>query len=138
MLTVKIGKDEQQEKDRAVEQAVIGFVETKAKMDALKTELDGYKDALAAKAEDVLNGSDTSTITFGVDDDKVKITFGYDVKVKDVEALREILGERFDDLVAVKTDYKPETKLKEMAIEDDGLAECMTVKPKAPAVAVVK
>ena len=73
-----------------------------------------------------------------VDDDKVKIGFAYDIKVKDVDALKEILGDRFDDLVSVKTDYKPDTKLKEMTLDDDGLKVCMSVKEKAPSVAVVK
>jgi bifunctional DNA-binding transcriptional regulator/antitoxin component of YhaV-PrlF toxin-antitoxin module len=90
------------------------------------------------EAREVLGDGDTQTLTFCVDDDKVKIGFAYDVKVKDIDTLKEVLGERFDDLVTVKTDYKPDTKLKEMALDDDGLKECLSVKEKAPSVAVVK
>jgi len=138
VLTVKIGKDEQEVKDRAVEAALIGFVETKEKMDELKSELDEHKNVLAVKAEDILSDSDTSTITFGVDDDRVKISFGFDIKIKDEETLREILGVRFDDLVSTTTTYRPDTKLKDMALVDDGLKECLSVKAKAPSVSIVK
>jgi len=138
MLTVKIGKDESPLENKAVQMAVLGFSETKGEIDALNEKLKGYKATMADVARDILGSGDTQTLTFCVDDDKVKVSFGYDIKVKDVDALKELLGERFDDLVTVKTDYKPDTKLKEMALDDDGLRTCLSVKEKAPAVAVVK
>ena len=138
MLTVKIGKNETELASKAVQAAVLNFVETKGEIDLLNEKLKGYKATMIDQARDILGDGDTQTLTFCVDDDKVKIGFAFDIKIKDEAALREILGERFDDLVSVKTDYKPDTKLKEMALDDDGLRECMSVKEKAPSVTAVK
>jgi len=138
MLTVKRGKEEQQLKDNTVEAAVRMFIETKSKIDALNEALKLHKETITQAARTLLDGDEAQTLTFGVDDEKVKVSFGYDIKVTDSEALAQLLGERFDDLVKVSTTYKPETKLKEMALEDDGLKACLSVKEKAPAVSVVK
>ncbi|WP_294962356.1 hypothetical protein [Sulfurimonas sp.] len=138
MLVVKIGKKETEVKNRAVESALNLFVETKQKIDGHNEDLKKAKEILIAEARIILGDDDTSTITFGVDDDKVKITFGYDIKVSDEDALKKMFGDRFDDLVTVKTVVTPGVKLKEMALDDDGLKMCLTVKEKAPAVAVVK
>lgn len=138
MLTVKKGKEETTIKDRAAEAALIGFVETKAEIDSLNALLKEHKEQLVQTANALLEGDEAQTITFGVDDDRVKVTFGYDIKVADEVALETLLGDRFTDLVKVQVSYKPEAKLKEMALEDDALRDCLTIRDKAPAVAVVK
>ena len=138
MLNTKIAKITNESKDVAVETAVMGFVSTKAKIDELTKELKEHKDVLGLKAKEVLDGTDVSTITFGVDDDNVQITLGWDIKVSDDEALKKALGKRFEDLVTVKETFTPDKKLKEMALEDESLLECISVKEKAPAFKVVK
>lgn len=138
MLNIKIGRKENQEKDRVVESAVINFVELKAEIDKLNLQLAEQKELLINKAKELIGKEDVSTITLGVDDDNVKISFGFDVKVEDEAKLTELLGDRFDDLVQTTISYKPRTKLKEMALEDDGLKECLSIKEKAPSIAVVK
>lgn len=138
MLRVKIAKKESEQKDRVVESAVGLFVETKAKIDELNKVLKEQKDVLVSKAREILGDDEASTITLSVDDDSVKISFGWDVKVDDEGALQEILGDRFQDLVTTNVVFKPDNKLRAMALEDDGLRECLVIKEKAPAVAVVK
>ncbi len=51
---------------------------------------------------------------------EVAVTSNDKVVITNVEGLSELLGDRFADLVAVKTDYKPEKKLVEMAADGDG------------------
>lgn len=138
MLTVKIGKDETPLESKAVQAAVLGFIAVKSEMDLLKKKLDEHKAVMVDEAREILSDDETQTLTYCVGDDKVKVSFGFDIKVKDADGLRTLLGSRFDDLVTVKTDYKPDTKLKEMALDDDGLKSCLSVKEKAPSVAVVK
>jgi len=138
MLRVKIGREVTEQKDRSAEGAVADFVEIKTEIDALNEKLKVAKEVLIDKAVLILGDDETSTITFSVDDDSVQISFGYDIKVKDEDTLRKILADRFDDLVTTKTTFTPDKKLKEMALEDDGLHECMSVKAKTPALKVVK
>jgi len=138
MLKVKIAKKESEQKDRVVESAVALFVDTKSQIDALNKILKEQKDVLTTKAREILGDDEASTVTLSVDDDSVKITFGWDVKVEDEGALQEILGDRFQDLVTTNVVFKPDNKLRAMALEDDGLRECLVIKEKSPAVAVVK
>ena len=138
MLKVKIGRTQTEEKNRKVESAVISFVEKKAKIDALTKELNEEKAILTQEAREILEDNDATVVTFGVDEDNVKVTFAYDVKVIDDEALKEQLGRRYKDLVTIKTEVKPVAKLKEMALEDDSLKDCLQVKEKTPTVAIVK
>ncbi len=138
MLKVKIAKKESEQKDRVVESAVGLFVETKTKIDELNKVLKEQKDVLVAKARDILGEDEASTLTFSVDDDSVKISFGWDVKVENEGVLQEILGERFQDLVTTNVVFKPDGKLRAMALEDDALRECLIIKEKSPAVSIVK
>lgn len=138
MLKVKIAKKESEQKDRVVESALALFVETKVKIDALNKVLKEQKDVLTTKAREILGDDEASTVTLSVDDDSVKITFGWDVKVEDEGTLQEILGDRFQDLVTTNVVFKPDNKLRVMAVDDDGLRECLVIKEKAPSVAVVK
>jgi hypothetical protein len=138
MLRTKIAKTTKESKDVAVQTAVMGFVSIKAKIDELTKELKVHKDVLGAKAKAVLDGTEVSTITFGVDDDNVQVNLGWDIKISDEKVLRGVLGKRFEDLVSVKETFTPDKKLKEMIADDESLLECITVKEKAPAFKVVK
>ena len=138
MLVVKIGKNQTEEKSKVVEAAVASFVETKHKIDELNVILKADKEVLIEKARKIFGDDDVSTITLMVGEDKVQMGFGFDIKISDDVLLRKVLGERFDDLVITKTSYAPEKKLKEMMLDDDGLAECLSIKEKATAFKVVK
>ncbi len=138
MIETKIGKEVSTIKDSTTERALKDFVKTKAEIDALNSLLKEQKEVLANKAKGLLYEEEASTILFQSGDSAVKITLGIDAKIKDEEILRKILGERFHDLVNETITQKPEKKLKEMALEDDALLECIELKEKAPAVSVVK
>ena len=138
MIIVKIGNKTQPRKNTKDEISLLSFIETKSEIDRLNEELKKHKEALCTAAKEELSESDASTVTFQKDDQAVKITFGWDIKIKDEEALREIIGDRFYDLVEEKTTQSPSKKLKEMALDDDGLQSCMIIKEKTPSVAIAR
>jgi len=138
MIAVKIGKKTKPREKLSDEMALIGFVKTKQEIDALNQELKSFKEVLAEAAKEELGNTDASTVTFQMDDKAVKISFGWDVKIKDPDTLKEVLGDRFYDLVEETIVQKPAKKLKEIALEDDGIRECLEIKEKSPSVAVVK
>lgn len=139
MLSVKIGKETQSLSDKKVEAAVAGFLSVKDEMDLLNEKLKEHKEAINLCAKSVLEGSEAATVSLlGADGQGVKVTFGWDVSVSDNAGLKTLLGKRFNDLVDTQTVYKPVAKLKKMALEDDGLKECLTIKEKAPSVSVVR
>lgn len=138
MVQIKVNRSITEEKDAILEMAIRGFVDIKTKVDALNEKLKEYKDIIVAKAKKHLVESDVVTCTLGVDDEAVKVTFGWDITVSDEQKLKVLLGNRFDDLVNTTISFKPVAKLKEMALKDDGLKECLSIKEKAPSLAVVK
>ena len=138
MLVAKIGKKTTEETSREVEAAVIKFVDIKEQIDKLTVVLKEQKEILVKKGEAILEDSEASSVTLGVGDDNVNIKFDWDIKVDNEKKLRAVIGDRFSDLVTTKTVFTPTAKLKGMALEDDGLKECLSVKPKAPAFKIVR
>lgn len=138
MLKVKIAKNETEVKDPHAEFALSSFVELKMQIDEMSKRMNEHKVVLIEKAREILGDDDVSTINFRVDTEAVRISFGWDVKVSDEGVLQELLGERFQDLVSTTVNFKPDEKLRKMALEDDGIKACLSIKEKAPAVAVVK
>ena len=138
MVQIKVNKSVKNENDVMLEEAIKGFLGVKMEMDTLGDKLNAYKEIIATKAKEELKESDNATCTFGVDAGNVKVSFGWDIKVADEPKLRIILGERFDDLVKSSTTFTPVSKLKEMALDDDGLKSCLSIKEKSPSLAVVK
>lgn len=90
-------------------------------IDALNEKLKEHKDVIVCFARDVLCENEATTISFVGEENGVKVSFGWDVKVSDEEMLRNLLADKFDLLVKTKCVYKPEKKLKELALNDDGL-----------------
>ena len=138
MIVVKIGKKTSPRENISDEMALLGFIKTKGEIDTLNEELKGYKTVLAEAAKEELSDTDASTVTFQIGDKAVKISFGWDIKIKDPDTLKEVLGERFYDLVEETIVQKPAKKLKEIALEDDGIRECLEIKEKTPTVTAVK
>ena len=141
-INVKIGKSVVKTFDTSeepsLEESISDFIEIKNDIDKLNEELKEIKAYLVEVGEHFLQDSENSTVTFENGDGAVKVAFGWDVNVSDEATLNMLLGDRFDDLVSVKTTYAPSSRLKEMALHDDGLKKCLTIKQKAPAVSVVK
>ena len=138
MIKVKIGKEITDRDDLELEASVIAFVTTKREIDLLNEKLKEHKAVIAEIGKDILKDDEASTVTIVKDEYAVKVSFGWDVKIKDEDQLQKIVGERFYDLVEEKIVQTPTKKLKEMALDDDGLRECMDIKEKAPAVAATK
>lgn len=132
-MIVKIGKNETKIHDKSLESAVDEFAYLKRKIDSLNDELKAYKDIIANKASVLLENSDALSIGFeSISGNKLKVSLGWDVKIKDADTLALLLGDKFSLLVKEERVYKPEKRLKELALDDDGLKECLEIKEKAP------
>lgn len=91
---------------------------------ALKNEIDGLKDKLEevnakilAEVPRWMDGNGTLHIVIaGVD---CTVSLRDSVAIADVGALRELLGDRFPDLVKEKATYSPEPKLVSLATDGD-------------------
>lgn len=132
-MLVKIGKNETKIHDKRLETAVDEFAYLKRKIDSLNDELKVFKDIITSKANELLGDSDALSIGFeSISGNRLKVTLGWDVKVKDPNTLALLLGDKFSLLVKEEKIYKPEKRLKELALDDDGLKECLEIKEKAP------
>lgn len=136
-MQVKINKKEFSLSDKELSRAVEDFCELKSQIDALNESLKIHKDVIVSKARELLNDDDATTINFIDDKDGVKVAFGWNIEVSDVGALMTLLGPNFNLLVRTDTTYKPEKKLKELALNDDGLKQCLDIKEKSPSVSVI-
>ncbi|MFW5606095.1 MAG: hypothetical protein ACOCMY_00035 [Campylobacter hyointestinalis] len=137
-MIVKIGKNETKIHDKSLESAVDEFSYLKRKIDSLNDELKAYKDVIANKASVLLENSDALSIGFeSISGNRLKVSLGWDVKVKDADTLALLLGDKFSLLVKEERVYKPEKRLKELALEDDGLKECLEIKEKTPSVSLI-
>lgn len=137
-MLVKIGKNETKIHDKRLETAVDEFAYLKRKIDSLNDELKAYKDIIANKANELLGDSDALSIGFeSISGNRLKVTLGWDVKVKDPDTLALLLGDKFSLLVKEEKIYKPEKRLKELALDDDGLKECLEIKEKAPSISLI-
>lgn len=137
-MLVKIGKNETKIHDKSLESAVDEFAYLKRKIDSLNDELKAYKDIIANKASVLLENSDALSIGFeSISRNKLKVSLGWDVKIKDPNTLALLLGDKFSLLVKEERVYKPEKRLKELALDDDGLKECLEIKEKAPSISLM-
>lgn len=57
----------------------------------------------------------------------VSVQIRFNDKIKDPQGLKKALGKRFDDLV--KTEFKPKSKLMEVAAADEAVRACVESKP---------
>lgn len=104
---------------------------------ALKNEIDGLKDKLEevnakilAEVPRWMDGNGTLHIVIaGVD---CTVSLRDSVAIADVGTLRELLGDRFPDLVKEKATYSPEPKLVSLALDGDdpmqfAVANCLRI-----------
>lgn len=81
--------------------------------------------------------TEDGTIRFVLPDGfECKVTFVTEFQISDIEKMRAILGERFEDLVETKVMYKPTRKLIELASQADELGmqlrELIAMKERSP------
>jgi len=137
-MQIRIGKKEiSNGVSKILSRAVEDFCEIKAQIDELNEKLKEHKETIVQNARDILLGDEASTISFIEGDSGVKVSFGWDIKVGDDKKLKKLLADKFDLLVKTEMIYKPEKRLKELALNDDGLKECLEIREKAPSVSVI-
>lgn len=138
MIVARVGKNEQRFEHKALEKAIFAFIEAKSAIESWNESVKDAKVLIEVEAKSLLVNSEAATISLFVEkEDGVKVSFGWDIKVGDDVKLKELLGESFNLLVKTETIYKPEAKLKELALQDDGLKACLIIKEKAAAVSVL-
>lgn len=138
LVICKIGKKEKVVKNLALFNALNEFVSKKEVLDFINKELVLLKREIADFAKEYLDDKKASTLLMICDDRKVKASFPLELEIIKPEMLRKILGERYDDLVEERVNFKPSSRLKELALKDDGLRECCNIKDKAPIIGIVK
>ncbi len=139
MIDIKIGrKIVRTLKDKELAEKILEFESYKGVIDEYSKLLKDLKETISLKAKDLLKDKNEATLTFIVKDTCVKVTFGWNTSISDEKKLKEILADRFDDLVVTKVSYALSERLKEMSLDDDGIKECISVKEKAPAVTLAK
>jgi len=138
VVNFKIGSLEKQVNDKKLKTAISSFIKAKKEWDLQNIALKTIKDEIIVKAKELLEDEKETTITFSCNENSVKVVFAWDINITNQNLLFEVLGTRFDDLVNTKISYIPTAKLKEMSLGDEALAECLSLKEKAPAVSVIK
>lgn len=102
----------------------------KSMMDELKAELDEVNAQILAEVPRWMEG--TGTLHILADGVDCTVSLRDAVAIADVGTLRELLGDRFPDLVKEKVAYTPEAKLVSMATDGDSklqreVAACLRI-----------
>jgi|GEM_PF-1174217 len=124
--------------DKELKSAIFEYITLKDESTLINERLKATREIIATKAKEILDDCDETTITLIADNESLKVVFAWDINITDQNLLFETLGTRFDDLVNTKISYIPSAKLKQMSLEDEALAKCLSQKEKAPAVSVIK
>jgi len=143
ILTIRSGRAEgRPTANRDVALAIEEAVNLQKRLETIKTQLEARKDVVRAFALKLdVDGKSVHITT--EDGAHAEVTFTDDVKVADTKALKNLLGDRFDDLVSTTTTYKPRSALVELAVNADAhdpdvdpaaLRALLTVKAGTPTV----
>lgn len=138
---VKKGKDQIACHDRVFADNIrlaCGLMADIRKIDPM---LKAQKEVIAERAREYIDNA--GTVTFIVDEISCKVTFGYECTIPEgnIEEVRRLLGDRFEDLVKVKTVYNGTSKLIEMAADADrgrAIAKHLVVKEKSPSIQITE
>lgn len=122
--------------------AILSAFVTKEDIRKLEEVYQEYKSYIVEEAKGYLGEAQTVSFIVPIDEkDKVKckVTFGYEyvIPLEHVEEVKAILGDKFEALVKVKTEYRATKKLVEMACDADNrgeLAKYIEIKEKSPVV----
>jgi len=141
-IVVKIRGKEFEIVDEKLAVAILSAFVTKEDMKRLEKVYQEYKSYIVEEAKSYLKGAQTVSFIVPIDEkDKVecKVVFGYEYVIppEHVEEVKAILGDKFEALVNVKTEYRATKKLVEMACDADNrgeLAKYIEIKEKSPVV----
>lgn len=136
-VTVKKGKEKFVIKDAKLAEAVLRAYNIWLDMKSFEPAMQEYKNYIAKIAKDYIDTS--GTLTFSVDNVSCRVTFGYECVIpeENIDEVKRILGDRFEDLVRIKIKYEGTSKLIDMAADADRgqkLAECLVIREKAPTI----
>lgn len=136
-VIIKKGKEQWSLKDSTLADVIRLANNLTNEMKALEPSLKEYKTHIAKVAKDYIDAS--GTVTFIVDGIQCKITFGYECVIpeENVEEVKRILGDRFEDLVRTKIKHEGTMKLIDMAADGDrgqAIAKCLVIKEKTPSI----
>lgn len=122
--------------DETLRVALAHFVTLKSKEKQLKEELELCHEAIVSFSRKYVD-SDGCTVTLECPaGQKIKVAFGTDITINDAETLQGLLGEGWGLLVKQKISFAPEPKLKEIALDNPQIRECLKYKEKRPAISV--
>jgi hypothetical protein len=141
-IVVKVRGKEFEIADEKLAVAILSAFVIKEDIKRLEKTYQEYKSYIVEEAKSYLRDAQTVTFIVPIDDkNKVecKVTFGYEYVIPPeyVEEVKAILGDKFEALVNVKTEYKATKKLVEMACDADNrgeLAKYIEIKEKSPVV----
>ena len=136
-VVVRVGRKEKEIIHSGLAETIRAAYGLTLDLKAMEPSLKEYKSYIVKTANDFLD--ENGTVSFIVDDIVCKVTFGYECVVPEekVEELKRILGERFYDLVRIKTRYEGTAMLIELACDGDKgreIASCIVVNKKSPAI----
>lgn len=134
-VVIKQGRDETDFFDAELAEACREYRRLKADLAAFEPTIGRLKELIVAKARRQLNGK--GTVRFIVDDKPLKVTFGYAcvIPLENVTKVRELLGDRFVDLVRVKTECTGTQTLIDLASDADEkhpVREYLMIKEESP------
>ena len=137
-VTVKRGRKIFNIEDDKLKAIIIAAKHLQDDVKSFEPTLKEYKKYIASAAKEYLDGS--GSLTFEVkDDDEViscRIVFGYECIIPDdmVDKVKEILGDRFFDLIKVKREYHATKRLVEMVCdgEEREVGKYIVIKEKSP------
>lgn len=141
-LIVKIGKEKREIEDTELAEIIDAASSVYYDMKALEPALKDYKNRIASKAKSLID--DKGTVTFITDSGiECRVTFQYEALIPEehIEKAKALLGDRFSDLVRVKTVYQATPKLIELATDADygrELSEVVIVREKAAQITIKK
>lgn len=135
-ITIKQGKETTEVVDPDLVKDCRQFIKIMAEYKSLEPSLKLLKDIVSEKAKYYLG--DNGTISFLIDGKVIKITIGYvcNIPVERLEKVKELLGDRFEDLVKIRMEATGTQKLIELASENHPVKDYLIVKEKSPKVVV--
>jgi hypothetical protein len=134
-ITIIKGKEESVIYDPELADELMQLRELVADIKAIEPSVNHLKEKIAERAKSLMD--EGGTITFIANGHPIKITFGYSCIIPEekLEKVKEILGDRFEDLVKIKTAISGTSKLIEIASDDKKkhpIRDLLIIKENAP------
>ena len=135
-ITIKQGKETTEVVDPDLVKDCRQFIKIMAEYKSLEPSLKLLKDIVSEKAKYYLG--DNGTISFVIDGQVIKVTVGYAcvIPLDKLDTIKELLGDRFEDLVKIKTEATGTSKLIELASVQQPIKDCVVIKEKSAKITI--